>query len=313
MARERADGFPGQRMCVVPAPVLEETWSHPLLESLYVTDIGEFPSAIGHRRSRPAGADQHIVIICVAGTGWISGGTPAGNPGHETDHRPIRAGQAVLIRKGEPHAYGSAESDPWHILWAHVIGPAADAMIGLLDNPMVVVDVAPPLLDSIRATLNRAIEQMLRGYQLETLICAASSLRDCLVRLIYENPLWHPHVSASVNLRIEHLIDLMRRRIRDPLTLAELADHAELSQSHLTAVFRARTGYPPMTYFARLRVQTACRRLYATTHSVASIAASVGFDDPYYFSRTFKRIMGISPRAYRRSFTPELREPDDSR
>jgi AraC-like DNA-binding protein len=55
-----------------------------------------------------------------------------------------------------------------------------------------------------------------------------------------------------------------------------------------------------MEYFNRLRIQRACELLNNTALSVQEIGQTVGFSDPYYFSRAFKRIIGASPNQYRR-------------
>jgi AraC-like DNA-binding protein len=54
-----------------------------------------------------------------------------------------------------------------------------------------------------------------------------------------------------------------------------------------------------MDYFARLKIQRACMLLDRSTLRVKEVGAKVGFSDPYYFSRSFRQVMGISPRAYR--------------
>jgi AraC-like DNA-binding protein len=58
-------------------------------------------------------------------------------------------------------------------------------------------------------------------------------------------------------------------------------------------------GYAPMQFFLRTKVQAAAKELYYTTTPIKDIAASYGIDDPYYFSRLFKSIMGISPKQFR--------------
>lgn len=56
-----------------------------------------------------------------------------------------------------------------------------------------------------------------------------------------------------------------------------------------------------MRYFNELKIKLACQQLDSSTDTVRTIAQSLGFDDPYYFSRLFKKVMGIAPSAYRDS------------
>lgn len=74
---------------------------------------------------------------------------------------------------------------------------------------------------------------------------------------------------------------------------------AGLSVPHYSALFRRRTGYAPMDYFLRLKIQRAGQLLDTSALRVAEVASEVGCDDAFYFSRLFKKITGQSPRDYR--------------
>jgi YesN/AraC family two-component response regulator len=52
-------------------------------------------------------------------------------------------------------------------------------------------------------------------------------------------------------------------------------------------------------YFIHLKIQRACRLLDTTALPVGLVGARVGYEDPYYFSRIFRRVMGYPPRRYR--------------
>ncbi|MCK2169525.1 helix-turn-helix domain-containing protein, partial [Thalassospira xiamenensis] len=56
----------------------------------------------------------------------------------------------------------------------------------------------------------------------------------------------------------------------------------------------------PMQAFQHLKITRACYLLDITDLSITQVAADLGYDDPYYFSRQFKKVMGVAPRDYRR-------------
>lgn len=62
---------------------------------------------------------------------------------------------------------------------------------------------------------------------------------------------------------------------------------------------KQKTGHSPIDYFIQMKMQKASQQLDFTNRSVKDIAMSMGFDDPYYFSKRFKKITGMSPRKYR--------------
>jgi transcriptional regulator GlxA family with amidase domain len=86
-----------------------------------------------------------------------------------------------------------------------------------------------------------------------------------------------------------------------PLQVAHLASVANICPSHYFAVFKQVTGFTPMAFFIRLRMRQACRLLETTQLSVKQIAAALGYDDPFYFSRLFKSVNGLPPTDYRAS------------
>ena len=65
------------------------------------------------------------------------------------------------------------------------------------------------------------------------------------------------------------------------------------------SLFKQKTGYAPIDYFIQMKMQKASQQLDFTDHSVKDIAMSMGFDDPYYFSKRFRKIIGLSPKQYR--------------
>ena len=88
-------------------------------------------------------------------------------------------------------------------------------------------------------------------------------------------------------------------RLQRSIDVASLAKLAGLSPSHYSALFKARTGYAPIDYVARLRMHRACQLLDTTTHSVKTVASMVGYKDQLYFSRVFSAINEVSPSEYR--------------
>jgi AraC-like DNA-binding protein len=94
-------------------------------------------------------------------------------------------------------------------------------------------------------------------------------------------------------------IEFMVRHLDKPLQVARLAAEANISLSHYFAVFKEVTGFTPMDYFTRLRMHRACRLLDDTPMSVKEVAATLGYDDPFYFSRVFKAFHDMAPSEYR--------------
>jgi AraC-like DNA-binding protein len=85
----------------------------------------------------------------------------------------------------------------------------------------------------------------------------------------------------------------------DPWTIAELARRVGVSRSVLAERFRHFLGVPPMTYLTRWRLQLGAQMLTSSRHSVAQIAAEVGYESEPAFNRAFKREFGSPPARFR--------------
>ena len=91
----------------------------------------------------------------------------------------------------------------------------------------------------------------------------------------------------------------LREHLAAAVSVPELASMAGFSSSHFSARFRAVTGFSVTEYVKRLRMARARQLLITSDHTVAEIAAAVGYPDPFYFSRHFGAVNGVSPRAFR--------------
>lgn len=112
--------------------------------------------------------------------------------------------------------------------------------------------------------------------------------------------------SALVDLggrtaRFAGLIDWMRDRIAEPLTVERLADHAAMSPRNFARAFTAETGVTPAKAVERLRLETARTAVEAGRIPLDRIAESAGFGDPGRMRRAFVRAFGQPPQAMRRA------------
>ena len=104
---------------------------------------------------------------------------------------------------------------------------------------------------------------------------------------------------SHVAQKVEQSISYMLQHLNQPLHVATLAAAVNVSPSHYSALFKRWMGCPPIDYFIHLRMQQACRLFDSTSLNVKEVAAALGYDDPFYFSRTFKAVNRVAPSEYR--------------
>ena len=287
----KRDGFRGEIQYVIPEPILERVGRHLLVSGLHPTDVGWYPAARHHFRQRESGAAQHILILCAEGRGWFE---------LQGQRQSLAPGQALFIPRALPHAYGADDLDPWSIHWLHFLGEDAPYFFTLLrrDNP--VVPVAEDLMPRLQGLFTEARSALADGFSEPGIICAAQAVRHLLALLFFENRAFHPHTKAPSTGTLERTLQFLRERVDSPLTVAEMAREAGLSETHFARLFRRHTGFSPMDYFIHLKMQQAARMLTLTRLRVHQVADRLGYDDPYYFSRLFRKIMGAPPSEYRK-------------
>jgi transcriptional regulator GlxA family with amidase domain len=107
-------------------------------------------------------------------------------------------------------------------------------------------------------------------------------------------------MASEIAERIGRSIAYMVEHLDEPLQVSTLAAQASVSPSHYFALFKRQTGTAPIDFFIRLRMNHARELLDSTASSVKEIAAAMGYDDPFYFSRVFKSVHQVAPAEYRR-------------
>lgn len=155
---------------------------------------------------------------------------------------------------------------------------------------------------SERMAITEVVNQMrtewtgqMPGYRLKVLALFIQLLTD-LARSYERNP---GKPSAQL-VQIGTVISQIEEDYAYPFTMRELAEIACMSERNLSRRFRECVGMPPIEYLNQRRIQRAAQWLRDSSRPIADIANAVGIDNSNYFSRQFKRIMGMSPGEYRR-------------
>jgi len=112
-----------------------------------------------------------------------------------------------------------------------------------------------------------------------------------------------PSQSGKMPTRIlQRVLDRMRADFATNLDLHTISAESGYSRTHFLRVFRASTGYSPHDWLTRLRIEEAKTRLQNQSYSLINIALDCGFSNHGHFSNTFRRIVGVTPREYRRNY-----------
>jgi AraC family transcriptional regulator len=113
-----------------------------------------------------------------------------------------------------------------------------------------------------------------------------------------------PARGGLTSRQLRQVTEYLAEHLADSIHLQDLAGITQLSRSHFSRAFRVSTGLPPHQWLLQERVRRAKEQLRARHLSVSEIALVTGFADQAHFTRTFRRVVGASPAAWRRHLGP---------
>ncbi|KAB4187132.1 AraC family transcriptional regulator [Bacteroides uniformis] len=285
------DGFKGELSIVLPKAIIRLMKDDPLASSIYITDIGYYPKASNHYRSREKPIDEYVFIYCIDGKGWFE---------IKGKHYEVRANQYFILPAGISHIYAADETTPWTIYWIHFGGSLAQYYAANCINPQ---DVTPNMTSRINTRINlfeEIFNTLQSSFAVENIRYAMATFQHYLASLRFIQQYRAANTKSTHNIDIINLVThFFNENIEKRLTLKDIADFSGLSQSRLSAIFKERTGHSPLNYFNFMKIRKACNLLDNTNMKLNQISLKLGIDDQYYFSRLFSHIMGLSPKAYR--------------
>jgi AraC family transcriptional regulator, arabinose operon regulatory protein len=287
----KKEGFKGQRAIVLPNVIQDELKTWPLTKLLFVTDIGFYPNAQYHYRERPSGSEQNILIYCIEGDGWVE---------VKNNRKKVQKDQFFIIPAHIPHKYGVDNSEPWTIYWLHFTGTNAES---LLQKGFSVINIEPDgNTDHDRriGLFEEIYNNLSMGFSKENLEYSSLSLWHLLGTFNYMSQFKRVTPIVQTDF-IGKSILYMHQHIDKKINLSDLADHCGLSVSHYSMIFKKRTYRTPIQYFNNLKIQKACQMLDFTDMHIKEISIHLDFEDQFYFSRVFKKEMGLPPIEYRKN------------
>ncbi|WP_460396517.1 substrate-binding domain-containing protein [Actinophytocola sediminis] len=106
------------------------------------------------------------------------------------------------------------------------------------------------------------------------------------------------------SLLVKHAVAFLHQHYHHQITRRQVAQAAGMSEDYLSRTFHRELCVSPWEYLNRLRIQRAKERLRESDDSIQVVARRVGFHDRAYFSRMFRKLVGIPPQSYRESWAP---------
>lgn len=281
----KKDGFKGETMLVLPTESFQNYMEHPLVRRLYLTDVGYFPRAKHHYRERKDGIEEYIYIYCTEGTGIIE---------MEGKKYTLCENEAICIPQYVGHCYYALDENPWSILWVHFKGE--DVQFFPVRECRVVSFNTQNATNRMLFLFELLFRVLQGNYTLGNFIYISQVLSLILAET-YDRE--KHNTTLEQNKHVTSVVRYMYKHLKENLTLEDVVEEFDLSRSYLNAIFQKYTQHAPMDFFINIKMKRACRLLKTTDLYIYEVAQELGYTDQYYFSRIFKKVVGVSPKEYK--------------
>lgn len=289
-----AEGFRNEKAVILPYNVRDYLKTNAVTKRLHVTHIGYYPEAKHHFRERKNGANQHILIYCESGKGWI---IYNGKKNH------LDRNQVFILPANEAHAYGADNHDPWSIYWIHFNGEDAELFFSIIGKKTDTGDSYSSRPRDRIILFEEIFQNLEMGYSPENLEFVSFGLSYFLASIKYATQFREINNVKEMDL-VQKSILYMKNNLENNIELEDIAQHIGYSPSHFGNLFQKKTSYSPMGYYNQLRIQRACSYLQFSDLKIKEIAFRLGYYDPFHFSKSFKKETRLTPKEYRQKYNP---------
>jgi AraC-like DNA-binding protein len=212
----------------------------------------------------------------------------------EDGERLATMGDSIIFPPGFNYYYKhKASGEPLSYLWVHFTGSAAGQY--LCD---IGLDSLPALRHSKKDALAELhFERMFELYSRDDGLRAHALSAVLLETLVELTRSWQVDEKEK---SLSRSLAFINSRYTEEIRISELASLESLSPSRYHVIFKERMGMPPSEYIIELRLRHASGLLSSTDMPIGEISSLVGYDDQRFFSRIFKKKLGMSTSEYRR-------------
>lgn len=256
---------------------------------LHLQEVGTLKALSAHKSQRSDLA-SYLFFVVLDGAGQLE---------YEGRTYPLSAGSCVFIDCRKPYSHATS-AHLWTLSWAHFNGTT---MHGIYQKycerggtPAFRPESIQPYLDLLhQLTATASAEDHIRDMHINEQLAALLS------HLMQSS--WMPVMqrkTASSDHRLREVKAYLDQNFQQKIALDDLAERFYINKFYLTRLFREHYGSSVVNYLLYLRISRAKELLRFTDLSVEEIGIQCGFPDANYFSRTFRKIEGVSPSEYRK-------------
>lgn len=238
---------------------------------------------------RPNGRKDYQLLYIATGKGHFY---------FDGKERILTEGNMILYRPHEPQMYYYHASDKIEVYWVHFTGRDVEAVLkkyGLPETENVFYTGTSPDYQCIYREMIQELQLCRANYE-ELLSLTLMRFFIMINRFIDEGK----KSGSDIQNEIERATHYFNENYNKPINIDEYAESRHISTCWFIRSFKQILKVTPMQYILSLRMANAQSLLETTEDSISEIAEAVGYDNPLYFSRIFRKNIGVSPSEYRK-------------
>lgn len=273
----------------LPEALINEQRKNPAARDLYLTETGELEVEEGTIWDSEGKTADNLLAYCTKGEGIVL---------LVGEQVPVSGDQFFIVPGGETFKYYSVLNTKSRFLIARFNGKISHH----ISHGFSVVRNLVPSVNNMVANREMLFDEIFnnlsKGFYNQNIEYINFCFGHLLATFIYANRTSDDLADES-SPAVRRAIHFLEKNLHKKLTLHQISREAGYSPTYFTTLFRKETNYAPLSYFSHLKVLKACEFLDYTRMKVKEISFQLGYSDPYYFTRDFKKKMGMSPRQYR--------------
>lgn len=208
----------------------------------------------------------------------------------------LEGGSGFLIPPGELAFYQADEIDPWTYVWVGFGGSKAQKYIKEIGLSTHVPIFHSEEHEALYACVKDMMEHNTYGGANE--LRRVGQLYVFLSMITKENTV-EKDVEKD-NQYVKRAIEFVQSNYHIPIKVSDIAEYVCINRSYLYSLFQESMKMSPQQFLSRYRVTKAAELLLTSSLSVESIAYSIGYKDPFVFTKAFKQVTGMAPTSYRK-------------
>lgn len=213
----------------------------------------------------------------------------------------VTAGHMVIYRPKEPQRYIYYGADQTEVYWVHFTGGNVKNILrsyGIKDDIRVIYTGTSFEYTRIFKQMIQELQRHQTDYK-ELLVLLLQQLFISIHRqLTKEQKRKNEYLDKEMELAIQYFHDNYNKEI----SIEDYAISRGMSISWFIRNFKQYTNTTPMQYIVSIRITNAQVLLETTNYNITEIGAIIGYDNPLYFSRIFRKQKGVSPSEYRKQY-----------